>query len=353
VKNTSKPILIVGLGSIGRRHLKNLSLLGYENIILSRTGKSVLAADELAGYKTFYDLEEALLQKPIAAIVSSPTSLHVSTALKAINAGCHLFLEKPISHSLEGISKLERNAKAKNLQVHVGFQFRFHPGLQQIKKWIENNQIGQVMSVRSHWGECIKDWLSWEDYRKSYSVREEMGGGVVLTLSHPFDYLLWLLGDVEKVYAVTGKHQDLGINTECMAETILHFNNGVMGSVYLDYLERPARHTLDIIGDIGTIRWDNADGTAKLFVENKCSSECAVPKGFERNTMFLEEMRHFLMCINDNSPPMCSIEEGIKSLKIALAVKRSAAEGSEVNMSCVDSTRKSFDSGSLETGSKL
>lgn len=330
--NTSKPILIAGLGSIGRRHLKNLSMVGCDNIILYRTGKSTLPAEELAGYKTFYDLEEALSLNPIAAIVSGPTSLHISIALKAIKAGCHLFLEKPISHSLEGISELQRIAKTKTLQIHVGFQFRFHPGLQQIKKWIESNRIGQVISARSHWGECIKDWHLWEDYRKSYSVREEMGGGVVLTLSHPFDYLIWLLGDVEKVYAVTRKHQNLAINTECMAETILHFNSGVIGSVYLDYLERPAKHTLDIIGDIGTIRWDNADGTAKLFVENKCSGECAVPKGFERNTMFLEEMRHFLMCINENSPPMCSIDEGIKSLEIALAVKSSAAKGAEVNI---------------------
>ena len=332
MKNTSKPILIIGLGSVGRRHLKNLLLLGYDNIILYRTGKSTLPTNELAEYKTFGDLEEALSLNPIAAIVSNPTSLHVSTALKAINAGCHLFLEKPVSHSIEKISELQRNAKTKNLQVHVGFQFRFHPGLQQIKKWIERNKIGQVISVQSHWGEHIKDWHSWEDYRKSYSVREEMGGGVVLTLSHPFDYLIWLLGDVEKVYAVTKKHQSLAINTECMAETVLHFNSGVIGSVYLDYLERPAKHTLNIIGDLGTIRWDNADGTARLFVEDKCVSKCTVPKGFERNTMFLEEMKHFLECINEKGLPMCSLNEGIKSLEIALAVKRSAVEGAEVHI---------------------
>jgi predicted dehydrogenase len=327
---TIRPILIIGLGSIGRRHFRNLLLLGYDNIVLYRTGKSTLPNDELAGYTTFGDLEEGLASNPVAVIISNPTSLHVSTALKAVRAGCHIFLEKPVSHSLEGISELQRNAEAQKLQVHVGFQFRFHPVLRQMKKWIENNEIGQVVSAQSHWGEYVKSWHPWEDYRSSYSVREELGGGVVLTLSHPFDYLTWFLGDVEKVYAATRKHQSLITNAECIAETVLHFKTGVIGSVYLDYLEHPAKHTVDIIGDLGTIRWNNADGTAKLFVRGRCVSECAVPNGFERNTMFLEEIRHFLKCLNGEALPICSIDDGIKSLKIALAAKRSAAEGREV-----------------------
>lgn len=327
-----RPILIVGFGAIGQRHFRNLLFLGHDNIVLYRTGKSTLPSDELAGFTTYGDLEKALSSNPVAAIISNPTSLHVSTALKAVRAGCHIFLEKPVSDSLQGISELQRYAEDQKLQVHVGYQFRFHPVLRQIKKWIENNEIGEVVSAQSHWGEYVKGWHPWEDYRNSYSVREELGGGVVLTLSHPFDYLTWFLGDVEKVYAATRKHQSLATNAECIVETVLHFKSGVIGSVYLDYMERPARHTVDIIGDLGTIQWNNTDGKAKLFVGDRCISEYTIPEGFERNTMFLEEIRHFLKCLNGEASPVCCLDEGIQSLKIALAAKRSGAEGSEVHV---------------------
>ena len=144
-------------------------------------------------------------------------------------------------------------------QVLVGFQFRFHPGLQQLKKLLDEGAVGEPVSAHAHWGEYLPDWHPWEDYKQGYAARPELGGGVVLTLSHPLDYLRWLLGEVESLSAFTS-HQGLNMPVEDTAEISLRFVNGVLGSLHLDYVQRPPSHWLEIIGTHGTLRWDNADG---------------------------------------------------------------------------------------------
>lgn len=326
-----QPLLIAGLGSIGRRHLRNLVSIGYHNIILYRTGKGTLPDDELLDFVVEYNLEKALARHPIGAIVSNPTALHLEVALAAARANCHLFIEKPIFHSMQGADQVRREVKKRNLSVLVGFQFRFHPALRQIKQWVGSNRIGKIVSVQAHWGEYLPGWHSWEDYRRSYSARGDLGGGVILTLCHPFDYLRWLIGEVTSVSAVAGRLSGLGVDVEDTACIILRFIQGVLGSVYLDYVERPPTHWLHIVGQKGTIHWDDADGIAHLYNNESKEERFTPPEGFERNTMFLEEMRHFLNCLDGKEKPLCSLDDGIRVLEIALAAKRSALEKREIN----------------------
>jgi predicted dehydrogenase len=326
---TKKPILIIGLGSVGRRHLQNLLTLGVDNIILYRTGKSTLPDSEFNNFKTFDKLEEALESEPIGVIVANPTSLHVSTAITAAKAGCHILMEKPVSHTLEDISDLRKIVKANNLQFVTGYQFRFHPALRKIKAWLEAERIGAVISAQAHWGEDVTNWHPGENYSKSYSVRAELGGGVALTLSHPFDYLRWFFGDVDKLYAVTGNSESLQTNADAIMQIAAKFKNGVIGDIYLDYIEKPTRHTLSLIGERGTIHWDNGAGGAKLFNGDKCVEEYKLPPAFERNTMFLSLMGHFLKCIEGAESPACTLDDGIADMKIALAAKQSALDGKE------------------------
>ena len=198
-------ILIAGLGSAGRRHLANLRSLGWPSIRLYRTGRSTRSDAELAGIPVDHDLSTALARRPIAVIVSNPTALHVPLALDAARAGAHLFIEKPLSHDLTGIADLESLVAASGLTALVGFQLRFNPGLRQIRTWLRANAIGTVVSAQVHWGEYLPDWHPWEDHRQSYSARADLGGGVVLTLIHPLDYLHWLFGPVRRTQAATGR----------------------------------------------------------------------------------------------------------------------------------------------------
>lgn len=329
---TDQPLLIAGLGSIGRRHLRNLLSIGCGNIILYRTGKSTLPDDELSSFTVEYNLEKALAHRPIGVIVSNPTALHLPVALAASRADCHLFIEKPIFHTMGGVEELRKEVENRSLSVLVGFQYRFHPALQQIKKWLDSGRIGRIVSAQAHWGEYLPGWHKWEDYRKGYSARGDLGGGVVLTLCHPFDYLRWLIGEVAKVSAVTARLSGLEVDVEDTASVILRFAQGAIGCVYLDFVERRRTHWLHIIGQKGTIHWDDADGMAHLYnAESK--QECYTPpEGFERNTMFLEEMGNFLNCLHGKEQPVCTLDDGIRALEIALAVKKSAIKRREFDV---------------------
>src|SRR5512138_2561661 len=136
-------ILIAGLGSIGRRHFRNLIALGEKDIVLLRTRKATLPDDELAGYPVETDLQEALKRhKPEAVIVANPTSMHLEVAIPAAQAGCHVLLEKPVSHSLERLDVLKSIAEKSGSRILVGFQFRYHPTLNKAGELIRSNAIG-------------------------------------------------------------------------------------------------------------------------------------------------------------------------------------------------------------------
>ena len=319
----------MGAGSVGSRHAQNLGTLGFGDVLFYRSG---LGAPQRGGWSTT-DLDEALAQRPLAALVCNPTALHVETALAAARSGCHLFIEKPVSHSMEGVEALATEVAERRLVVLVGYQFRFHPGLRQVKRWLAEGAIGDVTSARARWGEYLPGWHPGEDYTKSYSARRELGGGVVVTLSHPFDYLRWLLGEVVEVSAQTGQRGGFELDVEDTANVLLRFESGVLATVSLDYVERPATHRLHLVGRNGLIAWDGTTGVARLHdaVRGEIQS-VSPPPGFDRNSMFLDEMTHFLACVRGREQPVCGLGDGVAALRIALAAKRSAQEGQTIRV---------------------
>jgi len=310
--------LIAGLGSIGRRHLRNLVALGQEDILLYRTHQSTLPDEVLAPYPVETDLEAALAHKPDAVIVSNPTALHLEVAVPAAKAGCHLLLEKPVAPQLdEGVEALQQAVSEGGVQTLVGFQFRFHPVLNRVKALLDRGDLGRVYSFRAHWGEYLPGWHPWEDYRQSYAARKDLGGGVVNTLCHPLDYVRWLFGDVASLTAITDQVSELALDVEDVAEISLVTEKGIIGSIHLDYYQRPPAHWLAVNCELGSIRWDNATGVAKVFQVAEGEWEIMEPSpGFERNDLFLEEMRHFLALIAGKTQSVCNLHEGIAALKL-------------------------------------
>ncbi len=333
MNKVNKPILIAGLGSIGSRHLENLRSLGHDNIILYRSGKGARKYIKDAGTHQVESLEEGLALQPAGVIVSNPTSLHMPAASAAAKAGSHVLLEKPVAHTLDEVGPFKRIVCQNRISVLVGFQFRYHPGLIKIKECLENRRVGKPLSVQVHWGEYLPSWHSQEDYRKSYSARSDLGGGVVLTLSHPFDYLRWLIAEVDSVRATCAKLSDLDIDVEDTASITLRFANGVIGNVYLDYIERPGSHWINIVCSNGVIRWDNSSGVTRVYsAEDQQWHEFSLPAGFERNTMFIDEMKNFLNCLSGKEIPRVNLEDGVRALEVALAVKRSSDEAREIHI---------------------
>ncbi len=335
-------ILIAGLGSIGRRHFRNLVALGETNLVLLRTRKSTLPDDELAGYPVETDLAEALKRhQPEAVVVANPTSMHLEVAIPAAEAGCHILLEKPVSHSLEGLDLLQQAAAKSGSRILVGFQFRYHPTLNKARELIQAGTIGRVLTVHAHWGEYLPNWHPWEDYRQSYAARAELGGGVIVTLTHPLDYLRYLLGDVSTLWSFNGHVSPLEVDVEDAAEIGLRFANGAVGGVHVNYFQRPPIHKLEIVGTQGTLRWDNADGVLHLlrmpaeFGTYEANPPAPVveqfplPEGFDRNHLFVAQTKHFLGVVR-GAQPICDLNDGVQALKLALGAKESQSTGRNV-----------------------
>ena len=178
-----KLVLVVGCGSIGQRHIGNLQRLGIENILAvePREDQRKAVADRF-GIEAAGDLPSALARGAFAALICTPSRLHLGQALAAAEAGCHLFVEKPVANSLEGLERLIETVESRRLASLVGCNFRFHPGLRRVKQLIEDGSIGKVISARADFGQYLPDWHPWEDYRKGYSANRSMGGGVLLVL---------------------------------------------------------------------------------------------------------------------------------------------------------------------------
>jgi predicted dehydrogenase len=322
------PFLVAGSGSIGRRHVENLRRLGATEATLFRTGRRDPAAPAVDAPEE-YDLDRALAARPRAVLVCNPSALHLPVALAAARAGAHVLVEKPLSHTLEGVDALAAEVARRGLVGLVGFQYRFHPALRRVKTWLEEGAIGSVVSARVDWGEDVAAWHPGEDWRRGYATRADLGGGAVRTLCHPFDYLRWLLGEAVSVSAETSR--GLGLDVEDAAHVTLRFASGAIATVALDYFQRPRTHGLEIVGARGRIRWADGDGAAYLHDGRRDRvTPFLPPPGFSRNSMFLDEMRHFLACLDGEEQASCSLEDGRVALETAVGALRSAEEGRRV-----------------------
>ncbi len=321
--------LIAGLGSIGRRHLRNLRALGEDDIVLLRTHRATLPEEDLAGYPVETDLKVALKKhRPDAVVVANPTALHLKVAIPAAEAGCALLLEKPVSNSLEGLARLQSAVAAHAARVLVGFQFRFHPSLLCAHKLLADGAVGRIISAQVHFGEYLPAWHPWEDYRKGYAARADLGGGVVLTQCHSLDYLTWLVGPVDRAWGLVKKLSDLDVDVDDTAEIGLLFAGGAIGSVHLDYNQQPPSHIFEVTGTNGTLDCDLSDGVVRLFrAEDHQWESYPLPAGWERNVMFMEEMQHFVQVARRQAEPVCTLEDGIRVMRLIAAVQESEKTG--------------------------
>jgi predicted dehydrogenase len=327
--------LIVGLGSIGRRHARNWSALGYGPLAVCHQHGAPQPEPLGVAAREHRDLAEALqVERPEVVLVTNPTSLHVAAAQAALEAGAHVLVEKPLGSSLAGVDGLLETARRRRRGLMVAYNLRFHPGLARMKALVEQQAIGRLVSARAEVGEYLPDWHPWEDYRGSYSGRRELGGGAVLTFSHELDALCWLLGPPRTLTAMAAHLSSLEIDTEDVAEILLEFERGVLGSVHVDYVRRPPRRTLELIGENGSLRWDYHAHRLEMYTA--ATRQWCVEEGdptWSRNQMYLDELRQFVVRIRlagSAAPP--DGRQGAAVLALALSALRSAAEGRTIDL---------------------
>lgn len=325
-------VLVIGYGSIGRRHIDNLSSFpNMELIVCTNRGyDNFLKKRRCVVYNS---LEKCISQKPTIAIISNITSLHTETAIKLANADINLFIEKPLSHSMLSVKSLANVVRIKRLVTLMGCNLRFHPCIKKIKELIDGGDIGRVISVRAENGSYLPQWHPYEDYKQSYAAKKEWGGGVALTSIHEIDYLYWFFGNMEEIFSITGKFSDLTLSADDLSVMLMRFKNGVIAEIHLDYFQRPDYRGCKIIGTKGSIYWDSNTNAVRLYdVKKKKWIEKLKLKDYDNNLTYIEEMRHLINCVNKKKKTINTIHDGIKTLQIVLAAKQASRTGKMVKL---------------------
>ena len=337
--------LFVGLGGIGQRHLRNLrTLLGDSvDVIAYRVRREKETLDDSLqvvpgvdleqkyGVEVCTDLDQALGRKPDLVFITNPSSLHVPIALAAAEQGCHLFIEKPLSHSLGQVSALLSLCERQKLITCVAYQLRHHPGFLRVQALLAAGALGKILSARAEVGEYLPGFHPHEDYRRMYASQRVLGGGVTLSQIHEIDYLCALFGAPRRVFSMGGQVSSLEVDVDDLSLSLLEFarNDGapLFVELHQDFVQRPARRGLTVIGERGTLFWS----LSGRFLEHRDEAGRELERRdysqFPRNQAFVDELANFLGCVIRGEPCQPSLREGALSLQVAVALLASQADG--------------------------
>jgi len=333
-------ILILGLGSIGQRHLRNINNLnGKFNFFAVRkkfitpaldVKNKVIKTDLRKKYKIKYlkNLSQILKDKIKidAAFICTPSNYHIKEAIWLLKNNINIFVEKPLGSNLIKLSTLKRILDQKtNLKNMMGYQLKFNPIIKKISYLLKKRTVGKLNNIFIHHGEHINDFHPYEDYRISYAARKDLGGGVILCQIHEIDYILYLFSDY-KIKILNSYHtriSNLKINVEdtVVSNFILSRKNSkAICTMHLNFFERPKKRSIQIIGEKGKINADLNSGN--IFVHRNSSKKVFKFK-FDRNKIFKNQVKYFINCIKNGKKidRKYDLKNGIKSLELAMKLK--------------------------------
>lgn len=314
-------IVIVGAGSIGKRHASNFLALGWQNLTFVRHRESPV--EGFPGIPVVTSLDAAVNGPETLVMVCNPAPMHLKTAARAIEAGCHVFIEKPLSDTWRGVPEFLKLAERSPTLTWVGYDLRFDTGLERIKEWMETGRFGKPLIFRAQVGQFLPDWRPGTDYRSSVSARRDTGGGVLLELSHEVDYARWLLGSVREVFALTDTLL-LDMSVEDAAIASLVFESGAIGSIEMDCLQRSLNRNCQIVCSEAVITWDFCSRTVRAVGGDNCLLDTVQWESEDRDTRFQKELSHVIQCIEGRETPRVTAWDGADTLRLVLAMKDAA-----------------------------
>ena len=322
---------MVGAGSIGRRHISNLRSLGLDKLASFDTNpeRREYAERELQ-VEIFSSLESALEGfKPEIVLICTPPVHHVAQSLQAIRAGAHVFIEKPLSDRMEHVDELLRAVADGQVTAQVGYNLRFHAPLEKLKQLVQENAVGKIIWGRVEAGSYLPTWRPWQDYRKSYTARRELGGGIILDGSHELDYATWLFGTPCELTCFAGKVSRLEVDVEDCATVLMRFASGTQLDVHVDFVQRTPARGCVLAGEEGTLTWDLLSNRVEVLHSD--GTRDSIQFDSQPNDMYVAEMQHFLDCVENGRSPRFTLDEAVLSLRLALAARSCAAERRWVN----------------------
>jgi predicted dehydrogenase len=310
-------IIVVGAGSVGRRHITNLQELGYSLTVVDTNFDRLKRVAKNANIRGYSNFQVALQEEKAEAVfICVPTHLHIKIALTAAEYGCHIFMEKPLSHNLEGVYELLRMVNDKNLVLYVNYNMRFHPGIKKMKSLIEDGEIGRPLYIHAECGQYLPDWHPYESYKNWYMSRKEQGGGAILDISHEIDYVRWIMGGIKRVLAMV-ETVSLDMDADDCSDLLLEFESGARGHIHLDLLNRVYRRQCTVVGEDGTLTWDYNERCVKIFEPKK--PIVTFSYSLDRNQIFIKSVRHFFECVSSGKKPLIDGNDALKTLNTVLA----------------------------------
>ncbi|MBV8277878.1 MAG: Gfo/Idh/MocA family oxidoreductase [Verrucomicrobia bacterium] len=320
---TRKPVrtaAVIGAGSIGYRHLRNLEKLGVNRLLIhdpSATRSARIRAEH-PSWIFCPKLSDLAAEVPDAVVVASPSALHEEHTRAALAWNCAIFVEKPLSPGWGEVERLAQEALAKQVVTMVACNMRFHPGPAKVRQLLKSCAIGELISYRIHCGSYLPDWHSDQDYRQSYSASTETGGAI-LDCIHELDLALWYAGPGQLAAARHLPARSIGLETDGLAEILIQHDAGAVGSIHLNFVERDYRRSCICIGSEGTLEWNfHRPELVQYGLSADEVIKHPLPNPWELNEMYVDEMRHFLSCIAEGHPTENSIAQSLPCLRLAL-----------------------------------
>lgn len=329
-------ILIVGLGSIGKRHLRLArEFLPNADIQVLRHKECVPIPEHANG--CFTSLEQAIAFAPQLAIIANPATFHISVAQPLAEAGVHLLVEKPLSASLDGVAQLLETCREQGTVLLTGYNLRFLPSLQKFRDLLNEKVVGRVLSIRCEIGQYLPSWRPEADYGQGVSARRELGGGALLELSHELDYLRWIFGEVDWVKATLSRQSDLEIDVEDTAHLILGYTptadgHQLIATVNLDFVRHDTTRICVAIGEKGSLRWNGLTGVVERFEAGAIEWNEIFRHQHQRDDSYWAEWQHWLDCINEKKPLLITGEDGLMVLQIIDAARQASESGNQVQL---------------------
>lgn len=336
-------ILIVGLGSIGKRHLRLArELFPQADIRVLRHQESTLIPEYSNG--CFSDIGQAVEFAPHIAVIANPAPFHIASAQRLADAGVHLLIEKPIAACVDGVARLLDSVRERGTTLLTGYNLRFLPSLQKFRDLLQAKEIGNVWSVRCEIGQYLPSWRPDTDYRQNVSARHELGGGALLELSHEIDYLRWIFGEVRNVNAKISRQSTLDIDVEDTAHLILGFairadGSQLISTLNMDFIRHDTTRLCTAIGEKGSLRWNGLTGAVEKFDVGAKEWRELFRHQHQRDDSYLAEWQHFLTCIKEQKVPLISGEDGLRVLQIIEAARAASQTGSQVQVTEIPTTK--------------
>lgn len=333
----NRHILILGTGSVGQRHARNLHELGCTLACMDpRTDRlQEMAATGIPLSAVYRSVEEAWNQAASfdGVIVASPPRFHVEQCLAALERRLPVLLEKPVSPDLESALRLEREVGRCRIPLLLGYTWRWWPSLLRVKELLAQGVVGGLRHVTFTMAAHLADWHPWERYQDFFMASRELGGGALLDESHWLDLMIWYFGMPDSILARVEKLSDLEIETDDNVDMLASYSGSRLRVVlHLDLYRRPHEKSIRFVGEDGTLVWEPNRIQIGKALEPKWEIE-RFPQ--ERNDMFIAVAREFIEALGGRPALTCTVADGVNVLRVVEAARRSSREKSSVAMEAV------------------